>query len=224
MRRPSARVAGPRVCQSALWKITQEPAGQHTWTAPGKGVEPAERFRRGLEVGLVRAGHHHQVALVRQRHVGQEVADLQLQHRYPRPQVAEAVVGAVDVPARGSGVRPLFPERVGGVEVGFVLVEQGANVGYHRRMVGQVQEQRIIRQQVEDARAARMLLTRPREVRRTAPLQLPAPRVRPPQRLAQPSHVLGTEKRLDHQVPVGLEGVTLFRAWIRTHGRSRSRR
>ena len=151
----------------------------------GEGVEAAERCRRGFEVGLVRAGHHHEIALVRLRHVGQEVADLQLQHRHPRPQVAEAVVGAVDVPAGAGGARSFLPERVGGMEVRLALVEQGANVGHHRRVVGQRQDQRVIRQQVEDPGTAWIFHTRSREVRRAAPLQLPAPRDRPLQRRAQ---------------------------------------
>ena len=36
---------------------------------------------------------------------------------------------------------------VGGMEVRLALVEQSANVGHHRRVVGQFKEQRIIRQQ-----------------------------------------------------------------------------
>ena len=79
------------------------------------------------------------------------------------------------------------------------LVEQGVNVGHHRRVVGQLQEQRIIGQQVEDPGAACIVHTRPREVWRAAPLQLPAPRDRPLQRRAQPGHVVATKDRLDHQ-------------------------
>ena len=116
----------------------------------------------------VRAGHHHEIALIRLRHVGQEVADLQLQHRHPRSQVAETVVGAVDMPACAGRARSFLPERVGGMEVRLALVEQGEDVGHQRRVVGQLQEQRIIRQQVEDPGTACMVHTRPREVRRAA--------------------------------------------------------
>ena len=155
------------------------------------------------------------------RHVRQEVADLQLQHRHPRTQVAEAVVGAVDVPARGSSARSLLAEGVGGVEVRLALVEQAADVGHHRRIVDQLEEQRIIRQQVEDARAAAMFLARPREVRGAAALKLTAAGDRLLQRHAQPSHMIRTEERFEHQVAVGLEGVALICARNGTHAAPR---
>ena len=157
---------------------------------------------------MVRAGHQHQVALVRFPHVGQVVAHLQLQVRNVGAQVAVALVATIDMPSRPTIRFELFlPDRIGRVEMG-VLIQQTAHIGHQVRRIDHVEKGGIVVEDVEDAgilATATMdaLVLQRRALAGTSSVDRAA------QTFQQVRHSIRWEKVLQHEVTIRFEEVAL---------------
>ncbi len=171
-----------------------------------------ELFGRRIEVGLVRAGDEHEVALVGRGHIREEVADLQLQERDVGPQRAVAIAAPIDMPARLALFGFYFRDGVRSVEVrGFV--EEAVHVIHQGRVVQQVQQQGIIPQDVEDAGIGPVYIGLA-GVGLVALVE-PAPtRHDFFQTSGQARHVVGLQEVFDDQIAVGVKEKLLLRGRV----------
>jgi fucokinase / fucose-1-phosphate guanylyltransferase len=131
-------------------------------------------------------------------HVSQVVADLELKQGNGRAEAAVGVVVPILVPAHASPERTVLDHGVGGVMVG-ALVQQAGGVGPDGRPIEELQEQRVLIQDVEDPDIVTLDLGHPGG-RDAAFMKRPPPDDNPVQRFSQPRDVFLGQEAVQDQV------------------------
>ena len=174
----------------------------------GEKIAPLPVGLRGCEAALVTARHDGEIALPWRGHVGEIVADLELEERDRDAEVAEAIVVAVDVPLALAvhEVAAVFHDRIGRAVVRHGA-EQPVHVGHDRGPVQQLEKERVVVEEVEQPRA--LLAFRVGEARRFLLLradQFAAPRDGAVGGVNEPRDMVRGEEILPHEESVGLKG------------------
>src|SRR5579862_3047521 len=160
-------------------------------------------FRIGSVLRPMAAGNHTEVATSRRGHIGEIVADFKLK-QWDRPsQLAVAVVVAVDMPAHAAPPLRILNNEIGGM-VMRTCVQQSGDIGPDRRQVEQVQEQRVVVQNIEQP-GVRVAEMRYSWLRNPFLEERPASCDRPMRRLQQGRDMIGLQKPFKYQIAVVIE-------------------
>ncbi len=138
---PGAVVAGPGAVGVPEGVVKEDRAARRgaDFQGAGEQVGPLQVVRVRRVGGLVAAGDDAETAIATLSHVGQVIADLELQQGDRVAEAAEGVVVTVLVPAHAAAYRAIFHDRIRGVVMG-ARIEQSCDIGPERRPIDQLQE------------------------------------------------------------------------------------
>jgi len=153
--------------------------------------------------------------LARFGHVGQVVADFQLEQRNRSPQVAIAVVVPIKMPPHASAhqIAGIFDNRIRGVMMR-LGVEQAFDIRHHGRPVEQCEKERIIVENVENAGAVVAFKLRHASVRKVLLLLGAPPFNDAAKRSFQLLNMIWAKKIFQYQIAIVIKEEALIRCGL----------